>query len=222
MAFSVVACNELDNYDAPSKKLTGRIVYNGEPVNVEKGQVRLQLWEQGWELKAPIDVVIQPDGSFSTLLFNGDYKIVIPKGQGPFMTIINNETASDTILLNLRGSTDMDIEVLPYYVLKNASYDVSASQLSADFSIEKIINDVNAKDIEYVRLFINKSQFVSNGNNIQSATISGGDIADLNDMVLQLNIPAMVPAQQYVYARVGVKVSGVEDMIFSPVQKIEF
>jgi hypothetical protein len=218
----MAACNDLDNYDAPNKKFTGNIVYNGQPINVEKGQVRIQLWEIGWDQKEPIDVAVEPDGSFSAVLFNGDYKLVFPNNDGPFMKITNSETASDTILLNLRGSTEMDIEVIPYYILKSASYDVSASQLSVDFSIEKIISDANAKDIEYARLFINKGQFVSNGNNIRSATINGGDIADLDDVSLQLDIPAIVPAQQYVYARVGLKVAGVEDMIFSPVQKIEF
>jgi hypothetical protein len=219
--FSLTSC-ELDNYDAPSKQLSGRIVYNGQPINVEKGQVRIQLWESGWQLKTPIDVAVEPDGSFSAMLFNGDYKMVIPKGQGPFLSNTNSETQSDTIVVTLRGSKTMDIEVTPYYMLQNASYNVAGNQLAASFSIEKIINDSNTKDIEYARLFINKSRFVSNGTNIQNATIGGGDITDLNDVDLSLTIPAMVPAQTYVYATIGVKVAGVEDMIFSPVQKIEF
>jgi hypothetical protein len=33
-------------------------------------------------------------------------------------------------------------------------------------------------------------------------------------------VPAIVPTQNYVYARVGVKIAGVEDMIFSPVVKV--
>lgn len=222
MLISMAACNELDNYDAPSKKFSGRIVYNGEPINVEKGQVRMQLWESGWQLRKSIDLVIQPDGSFETLLFNGDYKIFIPKNDGPFMTKINDQTQSDTIPLTLSGSAEMDIEVLPYYIPKSATFNVSGSKLSTAVSIEKIITDENAKEIEYVRLFINKGQFVSNSNNIKNVSINGGDIADLNNVALELDIPAIVPAQQYVYARVGIKVAGREDMIFSSVQKVDF
>jgi hypothetical protein len=219
--FCLTAC-ELDNYDAPSKKLTGKIVYNGQPVNVEKGQVRIELWESGWELKTPINIAVEPDGSYSALLFDGNYKMVIPKGQGPFLPTTNNETQSDTIIVTLRGSKTMDIEVTPFYVMRNALYQVSSNQLSSTVSVEKIINDVNARDIEYVRLFINKTQFVSNGTNIRNATINGADITDLNAVELDLEIPAIVPAQSYVYATIGIKVVGVEDMIFSPVQKINF
>lgn len=218
----MAACGELDNYDAPNKKLTGRVVHNGVPINVEKGQVRIELWESGWQLKTPIHIALEPDGSFSALLFNGDYKMVIPKGQGPFLTNINAETQSDTIIVNLRGSKTLDIEVQPFYMVNTASYQVNGGNLSANVAIEKIITDANAKDIEYVRLFINKTQFVSNGTNIRNVTIDGGDIVDLGAVDLTLEIPAIVPAQSYVYATVGIKVAGVEDMIFSPVQKINF
>ena len=218
----MAACGELDNYDAPDKKLTGRIVHNGVPINVEKGQVRIELWESGWQLKTPIQVALEPDGSFSALLFNGDYKMVIPKGQGPFLSSLNAETQSDTIIVTLRGSKTLDVEVQPFYMVDDASYQVSGGDLSVNVAIEKIINDVNAKDIEYVRLFINKTQFVSNGTNIRNATVNGVDIADLGSVDLTLEIPAIVPAQSYVYATVGIKVAGVEDMIFSPVQKINF
>ena len=218
----MAACGELDNYDAPNKKLTGRVVHNGVPINVERGQVRLELWESGWQLKTPIHVALEPDGSFSALLFNGDYKMVIPKGQGPFLSSTNAETQSDTIIVSLRGSQTLDIEVQPFYMVDNASYQVNGGDLLVNVAIEKIINDVNAKDIEYVRLFINKTQFVSNGTNIRNTTINGGDITDLGSVDLTLEIPTIVPAQSYVYATVGIKVAGVEDMIFAPVQKINF
>ncbi|RAV99247.1 DUF3823 domain-containing protein [Pseudochryseolinea flava] len=221
---ALASCGELDNYDAPSKKLTGRIVYNGQAINVEKGQVRLQLWEDGWKTKAPINVAIEPDGSFSALLFNGDYKVVIPQNDGPFMKLTNDVTQSDTIALTLRGSTEMDIEVRPYYIPHSATFSTASSKISVNFSIDKVITDANAKDIEYAALYINKTRFVSKGVKLAGgeATISGGSIADLDDVNLEVNIPNIVPAQQYVYAIVAVKVAGVEDLIYTPVQKIEF
>ncbi len=77
--------------------------------------------------------------------------------------------------LALRGSKTLDVEVQPFYMVEDASYQVSGGDLSVNVAIEKIINDVNAKDIEYVRLFINKTQFVLNGTNIRNATVNGGD-----------------------------------------------
>jgi hypothetical protein len=37
---------------------------------------------------------------------------------------------------------------------------------------------------------------------------------------LKATVPAITPTQNYVFARIGLKVTGVEDMIFSPVVKI--
>jgi hypothetical protein len=39
---------------------------------------------------------------------------------------------------------------------------------------------------------------------------------------MQVTIPTIVPTQNYVFARVGIKIAGVEDRIFSPVQKLTF
>ncbi len=45
---------------------------------------------------------------------------------------------------------------------------------------------------------------------------------DLNNLQLSVPIPAITPAQNYVFARVGVKIAGVEDRLYSPIQKITF
>ncbi len=51
--------------------------------------------------------------------------MVIPKGQGPFLSSTNAETQSDTIIVSLRGSQTLDIEVQPFYMVDNASYQVN-------------------------------------------------------------------------------------------------
>jgi hypothetical protein len=73
-----------------------------------------------------------------------------------------------------------------------------------------------------VSLYINKTQFVSGGDNIAATDLGGGAITDPNSISLNVTIPAITPTQNYVFARIGVKIAGVEDMIFSPVQKITF
>lgn len=219
VAFVVASCAK-DNYDMPDQSLTGRIVYNGEPINVEYNQVRIQLWESGWQLKTPIDMAIAPDGTFSAVLFKGDYKMVIPAGQGPFRSVKNDQTQSDTIALTLTGSTVMDLEVMPYYMIRNAKMSAAGNAVSGTFALEKIITDGNAKNIERVYLYVNKTQFVSGANNIKVADKAGADITDPTNISLSVEIPTMVPAQNFIYARVGVKISGVEDLIFSGVQKL--
>jgi hypothetical protein len=55
---------------------------------------------------------------------------------------------------------------------------------------------------------------------IKDASMNGSAITNPDNISLSLDVPDIVPAQNYVFARVGIKISGVEKMIFSPVQKI--
>src|SRR6185503_11905375 len=80
---TAIACKK-DNYDAPNAKLEGRIVYKGEPINVEYNQVSFELYQYGFGAVGPIGGTFDQDGSYSMLLFNGEYKFIIPNNQGPF------------------------------------------------------------------------------------------------------------------------------------------
>jgi hypothetical protein len=212
-----------DNYDKPESQLMGKLVYQGEPLGLSVGEVSFQLYEPGWQLVSPINVSVGADGSYSTLLYDATYKLIIPKNQGPFMNIANN--GSDTVLVDLRGKTVKDIEVMPYYMVRNAQFSASGRTVTATFKAEKIITDANAKDIERVNLYVNKTTLVDNRgdyhlNKDDVGVIKGVDIADPNSITLSLDVPQIVPAQNYVFARVGIKIAGVEKMIFSPVQKV--
>ena len=224
---AMLSCKK-DNYDAPSVTLQGKITYLGEAINVSSKDVAFELWEPGWGKNGAITVNINEDGSYSTLLFNGNYKLVIPPSQGPFRSKINNETNTDTVLLQLNGSRTMDIEVIPYYMIRNPQLALSGTNaVAAGFQLEKIITDANARDIENVFLYLNQTAFVDGTNYIARTSLAGGDITDPANINLQVTIPAVISAngttgtQNYVYARIGVKISGVEDLLFSPVQKID-
>ena len=116
----------------------------------------------------------------------------------------------------------MDIEVMPYYMIRNASLTAASGKVNGFCKLEKIITDANAKDIESVSLYINKTQFVDGGNNIGVRELRGAALADLNNLNMSVSIPTLVPTQNYVFARIGVKIAGVDDLIFTPVTKISF
>ncbi|WP_186755463.1 DUF3823 domain-containing protein [Echinicola salinicaeni] len=221
MTLGLTSC-EYDNYDEPKLLFEGNLVYQGEPIGVSYNDVYFELWEEGWQTFGNIGVSVDQDGSFSSLLFSGDYKLIIPASQGPFMSMTNTETNSDTIPLNLRGSLDMDIEVMPYYMLRNVSISGNSNTVNADFSLEQIITDENAKGINEVVLYLSKTTFVDSRTSISSSRIGGADIADLNNIQLSTSVPDMTPTQDYVFARVGVRIDGVEDMLFSDIQRIDF
>ena len=55
---------------------------------------------------------------------------------------------------------------------------------------------------------------------VADVSIDGGDIEDMTSMSMTLTVPDIVPSQNYVFARIGVKIEGREDMLFSGVEKI--
>lgn len=210
-----------DNYSAPGTALTGRLVYKGDAIEVEYNQVPFQVYQFGFGKIAPINGTFAPDGSYSLLLFDGEYKFTIPNGQGPFTWNKTAQGAPDTTTIILTGSQTLDLEVTPYYMIRNSQLTASGGKVTGVFRIEQIITGAAAKDIERVNLYINKTLFVSGADNIGVTSLAGSAITDLNNVNLQVTIPNLVPAQSYIFARIGLKIAGVEDMIFSPVKKID-
>ncbi|TWR24953.1 DUF3823 domain-containing protein [Mucilaginibacter achroorhodeus] len=220
--WAITACKK-DTYDAPSVTLKGRLVYNGEPINVEFNQVPFQLYQPGFGKTGAIVGTFGQDGSYSTLLFSGNYKMIIPNGQGPFRWNENQTTSQrDTLAVNVSGDQTLDINVTPYYLINNSQITAANNIVTAKFDISKVITDANARDIERVTLFINKTQFVSGGDNVVQTSIEGSAITGLQNLSITTAIPALTPTQNYVFARVGLKIAGLEDLIFSPLVKVTF
>jgi hypothetical protein len=220
LAIATASCKK-DNYDPPTSKLTGRVVYKGEALGLEYDQVKYELYQDGFGKTGPIASVFEPDGSYAMLLFNGEYKFIIPNGQGPFIWKQTAAGAPDTTIIDLQGSQVQDIEVTPYYMVRNPQLTRSGGNVSGTFKIEKIITDASARDVEEVDLYINKTAFVSGASNVAMKSMKGSDITDPNNVNLSVAVPALTPAQSYVYARIGLKIAGVEDRIFSPIVKID-
>jgi hypothetical protein len=50
--------------------------------------------------------------------------------------------------------------------------------------------------------------------------LAGTSVTPGNTITLKTTVPAITPTQNYVFARIGLKIAGVEDMIFTPVVKV--
>ncbi|MFT4153676.1 DUF3823 domain-containing protein [Parafilimonas sp.] len=219
----IYSCKK-DNYAPPGAMLTGNLLYNTDTIYVEKDAVHFQIYQYGFGKVGPISTneTFAQDGSYSAALFNGDYKLIIPAGDGPFVSATTSSGAPDSVAITMNGNQTTDIQVTPYYLIRNAQASASGDNVTASFSIDQIITGADAKDIESVNLYINKTQFVSANNNIAGASVSGSDLTSLSGVSMSVAIPSMTPTQSYVFARIGLKISGVEDMIFSPLFKVEF
>ncbi len=217
------ACKK-DNYAEPASTLSGKLVYKGETFGVEAKQVPLQLYQYGLGAVGPINETVNQDGTYSVLLFDGNYKLIIPNGQGPFRWKQLASGAPDSLAIVMKGNQTLDLEVTPYYMIRTPQITGGAGKVTAVFKAEKIITDANAKNIEKVILYINKTQFVSSDpNNIAKTELAGSAITDPNNISINVTVPpSKVGTQTYVYARIALKIDGIEDPIFSPLQKITF
>lgn len=221
LVLSFYSCKK-DNRSAPSTYLTGAIMYKGDSINVERNQVPYQLYQYGFGKVGQIgnNTTFQQNGSYSQVLYDGDYKLIIPNGQGPFLWKQDANGNPDSLSISLKGNQTVNLEVTPYYMIRNAQITASGGIVTANFKVEKIITDSLAKDIERVSLYINRTQFVSGGDNVAAKDMAGADIADPNNISLSVTVPPITPNQNYIFVRVGVKIANVEDMIFSPLMKI--
>src|SRR5699024_55994 len=145
------------------------------------------------------------------------YQFVLPSGQGPYV----QNTNMDTLEIVVKGETEQNIEVLPYYSISDLQLSTSDRKVDAALNLEKIVTGDAAKEIESISLFVNTTRFANIRNNVVSSTISGADITNLGAVQLSAEVPELTPSQGYVFARIGVKIQNVEDRLFSKVEKVQ-
>lgn len=224
----------LDNYDEPDSTLSGRVVYNGQPVNVRTGGIELELWQPGFDLNTKIPVYVSQEGNFSASLFAGSYKLNAIRGQGPWLV------TDDTVNVNVSGQTTTDFTVTPFYLVSNPTFTYvpasgvgadSIGNISATFSINTVVPVGHAqyRQLEAVELYIGKTQFVDRNNREVVFSRTRAQLPgtwETAPVTLSASLPPRIrqtpsPAPRtHVQARVGIKVVGIAEMIFSPVVEV--
>ena len=198
-------------------------MYKGDSIGVERNQVPYQLYQYGFGKVGPISGTFAEDGSYSQVLYDGTYKLLIPNAQGPFLWKKTSAGDPDTLTITLHGNQVQDLEVLPYYMIRNPKIVGNGGSVTATCSVEQVITDpAVAQPIERMTLYVNKTQFVSGSDNIVTQDLPGSAITDPTHVSFQVSVPAVTPVQNYFYVRIGCKIAGVEDLIFSPMVKIQF
>lgn len=202
---------DYDNYDPPKSQLTGRLVFEDEPVGVRQGLNVLQLYEPGWENFEPIGLNVKQDGTFSADLFDGNYQLVFINGNGPWAN------QPDTIAIQVKGLQKLDVKVEPFFMVRNQTFELAETTLKASFNVEQIAED---KTLQFVSLFIGETILVDNQFNAKEKRLPSGEIENLND-IIQVEMDISEVAQDFIFARIGVKTQGNPELIFSEVKKIE-
>ena len=208
----ISAC-EYDNYDPPKSELTGRIVYGGETLGVRHDLDVLQLYEPGWQNFDPISLTLKQDGTFSALLFDGDYKLVLIPGNGPWID------QTDTIDIQVRGSQVIEVPVEPFFMIRNESIGLDGTTLVASLDLDQV---VEGEELQFVSLYVGNTRLVDNqsNGNFREEKLSAGSIDDMSETIT-LRMDLSEVNKDFVYARIGVKTKGRQELLFSQVQKIQ-
>lgn len=202
---------EKDNFDPPASMLTGKVVYQSQPVGVRSSATQLELWQYGFKLRNKIAVYIDQDGTYSAALFNGDYKLVRLAG-APW------ENQTDTINVTVKGNTVVDVPVVPYFILNNVNIQKGAGIITATFIVQKVST---TKNLELVRLYLGKTMITDQNNNLASTSVAATAITLGQTVTVTATIPAALASADYLYARVGVKASGIGELYYTAPQKIQ-
>lgn len=208
---ALAAC-KMDNYPAPDAELTGRVVYNGEPISVRQNAIQLELWQDGFELRREIPVHLHQDGTFAARLFDGAYKLVLKEGNGPW------RDNPDTLLVTLNGSQSVDVPVEPYFVINGASFSRDGTTLTATFQVDQV---VDGSVLERVGLYVGASHFVD--SRYSDARVEQAVNAEdpPGSFTLTVDLGGSLSVEEQLFARVAVKTAGVEEMIYTPAAILE-
>jgi hypothetical protein len=206
----LTAC-EKDNLDEPASVISGRVVFEGEPIGVRSDRVQFEIWQRGYDFFTKIPLNIAQDGTFKALLFDGDYKLVRLVGAGPWAD------NTDSIEVSLRGSATIDIPVEPYFVIRNASFVKNGNSVDATFTIEK--NGTHSRELELARLFLGRFFILDLGNNAGNKNATGVVLGQ--PVTVNLVIPNSIINDEFIFARVGVKTKEIGEYLYTPSTKIE-
>jgi len=211
-AVSFAGCKK-DNYKAPSSTLKGQVAYDDQPIGLRSNGVQLELWQPGFELSTKIPIYLAQDGTFSASVFDGKYKLVLLRGNGPWIN------GADTLDVNVNGNTEVTVPVTPYFMIKGASIGQSGTTVTASFSLQQVNNSL---PLDAVTIYVGSTTIVDQVNSVASAAKKAADITDITQPItISVTIPASLVAKGYAYARIGVKTAGVSELIYTIPQKLE-
>lgn len=211
LLLSFLSACEKDNLDEPESVLSGKVTFQGQAIGVRSGNVQFEIWQPGYAFFTKIPLNIAQDGSFQATLHDGDYKLVRLANAGPWA---NN---TDTINVSLRGTTSVDIPVEPFFVIKNASFTKSGTNVTATFTVEK--NGTHTRTLEATKLFLGRYYILDLGNN--SGNKDGAGVVLGQPVTVTLAIPNAIANDDFIFARVGVKTKDIAEYLYTASTKIQ-
>ena len=203
---------EYDNFTEPTSTLHGRIVYGGEPVGVRTNGPQLELWDEGQELSAQFPIHIAHDGTFSAVVYDGEYKLV-RKANSPWLPAL-----TDTVVVQVNGHTEIDIPVEPYFTVSNNNIQQNEGIVTVTFTLNKIVETAN---LDNVNLYFGKNILIDDIRHDHKSSVAGADVTIDGTNTVTAHIPEHLSGLGYIFVRIGVKASASSELYYTQVQKID-
>lgn len=213
--FLVTGC-ELDNFDEPKSEFKGRFVYEGEALQLRgtayDNDCMMYAYQEGpeYENRGAINLFVNSDGEFNSLMYDGFYKIVLRQDRGPWIP------RQDTIEVNIKGNQILDVEVTPYFLIKDTKIDFQNKVVKVKCKINQVVETAS---IDRAVIYISKTKLVDNVAKIAEKSFTNLNPGE-HEFTFDLSDNGVTDAAKFLYARVGVKARQGNDYIFSEVTQL--
>ena len=213
--FLVTGC-ELDNFDEPKSEFKGRFVYEGEALQLRgtayDNDCMMYAYQEGpeYENRGAINLFVNSDGEFNSLMYDGFYKIVLRQDRGPWIP------RQDTIEVNIKGNQILDVEVTPYFLIKDTKIDFQNKVVKVKCKINQVVETAS---IDRAVIYISKTKLVDNVAKIAEKSFTNLNPGE-HEFTFDLSDNGVTDAAKFLYARGGVKARQGNDYIFSEVTQL--
>ena len=163
-----------------------------------------------YEDRGAINLFVNSDGEFNSLMYNGFYKIVLRQDRGPWIP------RKDTIEVNIKGNQILDVEVTPYFLIKDTEIDFQNKVVKVKCKINQVVETAS---IDRAVIYISKTKLVDNVAKIAEKSFTNLTPGE-HEFTFDLSDNGVTDAAKFLYARVGVKARQGNDYIFSEVTQL--
>lgn len=209
LALIVTAGCSVDNMDAPDCHVYGKVGWRdasgtfiplgvkGSGNGAQSRTVVMEIWQGQWGKEAAQDMNVGQDGSFSSYVYPGYIRVIPRASTGPW------KETTDSVKVTVKGDTQIEFEVTPYFMVANAEFSYNATDKVLDVAFDLLQPDEEA-ELASIGVLFNERQFVDLTYCNYTYNISGAAPGHI-EASIPLQDVSSVEGKRSLYARVFVK-----------------